>query len=247
MRPIHKVSPVLHAKALASADQPGTFEAIFAVFGNEDHDGDILELGSFTETLSKSLPPVVWSHDWLTPPVGVTLEAAELDRAALERLVPDGIPDGITGGAYAKARLLVDVEQGEDVPLARHINAALKAAGGDGRTALREFSWGGQVVKESRETRDNQPTVYHLDIVELAEWGPCLKGANPATELLAAKALSDAGVLSPDEARRALGLHDREEKADRRDRGETNPPSGGDTGHRLLIAAGCPINDPPHN
>jgi hypothetical protein len=243
LRQVQKTSPVLHAKALTSADQPGTFEAIFAVFGNEDRDGDILELGAFTDTLANALPPVVWSHDWLTPPVGVTLEAAELDRQALERLAGTGIPDGVTGGAYAKARLLVDVENGEDVPLARHVHAALKAAGGDGRMALREFSWGGRVLSETVEHREDQPSVWRLNTVELAEWGPCLKGANPATELLAAKALTDAGVLTQDQIRHALGLHDT--KAERRDSDAKDPPRGGDTGHRLLIAAGCPLTDPP--
>jgi hypothetical protein len=160
-------------------------------------------------------------------------------------LAPTSRPT-ITGGAYAKARLLVNTEAGEDVPLARHINTALKAAGGDGRTALREFSWGGQVVEETIVKREDQPTVWRLDVVELSEWGPCLKGANPATEMLAAKALTDAGLLTADEARRALGLHEHH-KADRRDRDEQDPPRGGETqiAEQLLKTLGIPIHQPP--
>jgi hypothetical protein len=142
----------------------------------------------------------------MTPPIGVTLEMAELSLSALEKLVPDGVPDDATGGLYAKGRLLVDTENGEDVPLARHIWAAFMAAGGDGRPALDEFSWRGAVLLETIEQREDALPLYHLAKVDLVEWGPCLKGCHPETELLAAKSLIDAGKVDRSQAISLLGL-----------------------------------------
>ena len=59
--------------------------------------------------------------------------------------------------------------------------------GGDGRAALDEFSWGGRVTRETVEKRDNALPIWHIEQVDQTEWGPCLKGANPATALIAAK------------------------------------------------------------
>lgn len=187
MRTVHKRTPVLHAKALNGGDSPGTFEAIVAVYGNEDADGDAVEAGAFTESIAAELPPIVWSHDWLTPPIGATLEMSELGTEDLGRLV-GGVPAGATGALYGKGRLLVDTESGEDVPLARHVYAAMKAQGGDGRSMLREFSWGGQVLAEAPQIRDPQPPLWLLQKIALDEWGPCLKGVNPDTALVAVKA-----------------------------------------------------------
>lgn len=168
MRIVQKRHPVLRAKALTDADQPGTFEALISVFDVVDSDGDLVPKGAFADSLAEGFAPVVWSHDWLTPPIGATLDMAETDE-----------------GLWAKARFLVADD--EDVPLARHCWAAMKAAGGDGQAALREFSWGGRVTDEHAETRDGE-TIYVLDRIELAEYGPCLRGANPETRLIAVKA-----------------------------------------------------------
>lgn len=206
VRAVEKRTPVLHAKALTTGDPPGTFEAIVSVFGVPDVVRDVVEPGAFTESIKAEFSPVVWSHDFMTPPIGVTVAMEEVDRATLSRLAPEGVPEGATGGLYGKGRLLVDTDNGEDVPLARHVWAAFKSNGGDGRAALREFSWRGTVLTETVEQREDAPPIYHLNKVDLVEWGPCLKGANPDTALLAAKSLIDTGALTADRARSLLGL-----------------------------------------
>ena len=189
MRSVHKTAPVLHAKALeGGGDAPGTFEAVWAVFGNEDSDGDVVEPGAFLKSWERKLPKVVWSHSWMEVPIGVTLEVDELSGEQLKRLVPNGVPDNVTGGAWAKARLAVDVAAGEHNPRALEVYTALKMVGGDGRPALDEFSWGGRVTEETVEKRDGAFPLWHLEAVDQTEWGPCVKGANPATALVAAKA-----------------------------------------------------------
>jgi hypothetical protein len=186
-RMVHKITPVLHAKALNGNEALGTFEAVWAVFGNEDADGDVLEPGAFLDSWARKMPKVVWSHSWTEVPIGVTLDAEELTREQLDRLLATGVPDDVTGGAWAKARLAVDVAAGEDNPRAREVYTALKMLGGDGRSALDEFSWGGRVTSETVEQRENSFPLWHINTVDQTEWGPCVKGANPATRLLAAK------------------------------------------------------------
>jgi hypothetical protein len=186
-RTVHKTVPLLHAKALTDKAAPGTFEAVWAVFGNEDSDGDIVHAGAFLDSWARKMPKVVWSHSWLEVPIGVTLELDEFDLPALKRLLPNGVPEGVSGAAWGKARLAVDVASGEDNPRAREVYTALKMVGGDGRAAIDEFSWGGRVTRESVEKRQSGVPVWHIESVEQAEWGPCLKGANPATALIAAK------------------------------------------------------------
>jgi hypothetical protein len=212
-RAVLKTNPVLHSKALTSGDQQGTFEAIISLFGVPDTVRDVTEAGAFVDSIKAELPKLVWSHDYMTPPIGVTLEMAELSLSDVQALVPNGVPDGTTGGLYAKGRLLVDTENGEDVPLARHIWAAFMAAGGDGRPALDEFSWRGAVLLETIEQRDEgQLPLYHLNKVDLVEWGPCLKGCHPETELLAAKSVIEAGKVERSKAISLLGLDKPDEK-----------------------------------
>lgn len=206
IRAVTKRLPVVYAKALTSADVPGTFEAVVATFGNADPVGDVVEAGAFLASIGEGLAPVVWTHDWMTPPIGVTLEMGELTLAEVKALVPTGLPSDVTGALYGKARLLVNVEDGEDVPVARQVYAGMIAKGGDGRAALREFSWSGAILSETIELADGQPPEYHLNEIDLYEWGPCLKGMNPETALLAVKSAIDHGEMEPARARKLLGF-----------------------------------------
>lgn len=197
----------VHTKALTKGEQPGTFEAIGALFGNIDRAREVLDKGSLEEAIAKSLPAVVWSHDWLTPPVGVTLEMSEVDRAAVERLSKKDLPQGITGGLYGKGRLFVD----EDIQLANHIYTAMKSEGGDGQPPLKEWSVGLSVKEAAPAFTEEEGTVIHLSKCELPEWGPCLRGVNNATFTLGTKSddlknLITKGILDPREMRQALDL-----------------------------------------
>lgn len=159
-------------KAIAGNDQPGTFEALVSVFNNIDRADEVIVPGAFKNSIANSLPPVVWSHQWLTPPIGVTLEANET-----------------VDGLLVKGRLFIKPE--ENCPLAQHVYTAMTETNGDGLPALREWSVGLNVKSEHYEDRDGtQVTV--LDELELIEYGPCLKGVNPATETVSVKALEDA-------------------------------------------------------
>lgn len=154
-------------KALDDSEQPGTFEAIVSVFGNVDRVGDRVEPGAFTESLSKGLPPIVWSHQWGVPPIGACLDARETDE-----------------GLYIKGRLFVADD--EDSPVARQVYTAMKAQDGRGAPTLREFSFAYDVV-EAGWIVENEEEIYSLKQLTLNEAGPCLKGVNEETRLIAVK------------------------------------------------------------
>lgn len=152
-------------------DGPGTFRAIVSVFGNVDEGGDRVERGAFKRTLSeRGLPPIVWSHQWDTPPIGATLKAEE--RAE---------------GLYIKGRLFVD--EGEDSPMARAVYTAMKATDGNGQPVLKEFSFGYAAKDYAIEGEDGSQ-IRVLKDVDLFEAGPTLVGMNPETRLIGMKAMA---------------------------------------------------------
>jgi HK97 family phage prohead protease len=180
-RDLFKSRPVARVKAITDADEPGTFEAVVSVFGNVDSDGEVVMPGAFTKTLAAGLKPIVFSHDWMSVPIGQTLEAKETSE-----------------GLVVKGRLFVAPD--EDHARAREVYAAMRAG------ALTEFSFGGKVTVETRREDDAGVVTYELNEIDLVEYGPCLKGANPATRLLAVKSMVQAGVVTREEARSALGI-----------------------------------------
>lgn len=168
----HKSFAVSELKAVTE-DAPGTFEAIVSVFGNVDMGGDIVEKGAFAKSLKeRGLPPLVWSHEWHTPPIGVTLAAEERDE-----------------GLYIKGRLFVG--EGEDSPVARAVYTAMRSQDGNGKAALREFSFGYQAVDYDIE-KEGDTQVRRLKEVDIFEAGPTLLGMNPETRLVGIKSLEKA-------------------------------------------------------
>lgn len=152
----------------------GEFEAIVSVFGNVDKGGDRVMPGAFTDTLaawkaSGDPIPVIWSHMWENP------------EAHIGSIDPADATETETG---LKVRGTLDV----DKPFAAQVAHLLASR------RVKEFSFGYSVVNGKR-TNDG---VMELTKLELFEVGPTLKGMNPATELLAAKAL--AGLDGDDKA-----------------------------------------------
>ena len=153
-------------------DGPGSFRAIVAVFGNVDEGGDRMERGAFKRTLEeRGLPPIVWSHQWETPPIGSVQKAEERQE-----------------GLYIKGRLFVGDD--EDSPMARAVYTAMKATDGNGAPVLREFSFGYAARDYSIEGEDGDQ-IRVLKDVDLFEVGPTLVGMNPATRLIGVKAMAD--------------------------------------------------------
>lgn len=140
----------------ADEDEPGVFEAIVSVFGNVDRGGDRVLKGAFARTLKdRGLPPILWSHDFGRPPIGVALDAKEVDE-----------------GLWIKARLFLD-----DSARAREVNAGLKHG------AISEFSFAYDVKEAAPVTEDGED-IYELKDLDLWEVSPVVVGMNPATRLV---------------------------------------------------------------
>jgi HK97 family phage prohead protease len=145
----------------------GEFEALVSVFGNVDHGGDRVVKGAFSKSLAqwqeKGDPiPVIWNHMWDNPEAHIGAVKAE---DAVE--TDDGL--------LVKGRLDLDN------PFAAQVYRLLS------ERRVKEFSFGYRVVDAERKNG-----ALELNELDLFEVGPTLKGMNPATELLAVKALDRA-------------------------------------------------------
>jgi HK97 family phage prohead protease len=163
----HKRVSLGEFKALGDSDEPGTFEALAAVFGNVDHGGDRIERGAFKRSLGEWAQkgrsiPVLWSHDAEQVPIGVIRDAKE---------TPEGL--------RVKAQLLV-----EDHPQARAVYAAMKAG------ALHEFSFG-YGARDFHHVTENGQKVRVLKDLHLAEISPVFRGMNPDTRLVGVKSAAE--------------------------------------------------------
>jgi HK97 family phage prohead protease len=171
------MDPILLSKSFAATaapnpDTPGEFTALVSAFGNEDSQGDIVEAGAFTKTLSewadKGRPiPIVWSHQFQDPEAFLGVyTAAEETEAGLQ----------LTGQ--------LDL----DHPRAARVHQLMRSG------VIVEFSISGQVRDyELIEKDDDEDSWWmppmRIKEIDLWEAGPCFKGANPETELLSVKAV----------------------------------------------------------
>lgn len=151
----------------ASDDVAGEFEALVSVFGNVDLGGDRVVRGAFAKSLArwqeKGDPiPVIWNHMWENPEAHIGAVYAG-----------DAVETG--DGLLVKGRLDLDN------PFAKQVYRLLS------ERRVKEFSFGYNTLDAER--KGGALELRELDLIEV---GPTLKGMNPATELLAVKALAKA-------------------------------------------------------
>lgn len=153
----------------------GKFDALVAVFGNVDLQGDVIDKGAFTDTLKAyadaGVPiPILWSHDWDDPDSHIgqadASKAEETDEGLLLRDVELDIGDNARAAQVFK----------------------LLAKG-----RVTQFSFAATTPDEagawSLEEGDDGRIVTHLRKLDLIEAGPTLKGANPETRLVGVKGM----------------------------------------------------------
>jgi len=170
------VAPVFGLKAVGDPSE-GIFEAYVSIFGNTDYHGDRIKAGAFAGSLERWKAsgdpiPVIFSHQWddLDAHIGEVLEAEE--HLPGDSRLPESIR--ANGGLWTKFSLELD----EDF--------AARVAKKLTKRTIREFSFAYDVLDEAKGT-DGVNELLELDVLEV---GPTLKGANPATVLLA-KALGE--------------------------------------------------------
>jgi Escherichia/Staphylococcus phage prohead protease len=164
---LHKTFDLIETKADGEA---GQFTALASVFGNVDHVGDRVMPGAFKATLERWREsgdpiPVVLSHQWDNPMAHI------------------GIAD---------PRAVVETERGllvqgkrdiGDNETAKQVHKLMK------RRSLKSFSFGYVVPDGGEELAKDGAN--NLTEVDLVEFGPTLKGANPEAALQSVKSALD--------------------------------------------------------
>lgn len=178
----HKTAPSFGFKALADEGE-GVFEAYVSVFGNVDLAGERVVVGAFSKSLERWAAsgdpiPVIFSHQWdtLEAHVGKVLVAEE--HMPGDPRLPAELAE--LGGLYVKAAM--DVEEDFAGRLWKRM----------AERRLREFSFAYDVIR-AKPGAGGALDLLELDVIEV---GPTLKGMNPATVLVSAKAFGDLGDAS---------------------------------------------------
>lgn len=155
--------------------EDGDFRALVSAFGSTDSYGDIVEPGSFTESLAEWKAggdpiPVVWAHQWADPfaHVGTVKSAEETDRG-LE----------IVGH--------ISPEERESNTTAAQVYRLLK------ERRITQFSFAFDVLEAEESTVEGK-RVTLLRRLKLHEVGPCLLGVNQSTELGSVKASTNNNI-----------------------------------------------------
>lgn len=162
-----------------AAGEEGIVEAIVSVFGNKDSYGDVVLPGAFSASLARKMPIGVYMHDW-SMPIAKTMEARELLPG--DPLLPDSIKDN--GGLYIKGQLIKGIQKADEALL-------LMKEG-----VIDEFSFG-YYIPDGGSNYDSESGTNFLTNVDMVEWSPVVRGANPATVLMAVK--EDKPELTNDE------------------------------------------------
>jgi HK97 family phage prohead protease len=164
---VRRAFEVAEFKALGG--KKGEFEALVSVFGNVDRGGDRVMPGAFGKTLTewgeKGDPiPIIWNHMWDNP------------EAHIGAADPQDVVETDDGLFVKRGRIDLDN------PFAAQVYRLLS------ERRVKEFSFG-YSVRDAETAKDGAYDLLDLDLFEI---GPTLKGMNPATELLAVKALAAA-------------------------------------------------------
>ena len=179
---------------VVSDEEQGIVEHIFAVFGNVDYAGDIIQPGAFKKTLQERglKVRVLDSHNMFSvmDVIGRPLQIREIGRDELPPEVLMRFPEA-TGGAWARTQFLLNTDEGR--------GAFIRIKEG----AIDEWSFGFDVIKARYEEKKlddgTTQTVRVIEELRLWEYSPVLWGANPATTTLDAKEAK--GSVEPEESK----------------------------------------------
>lgn len=162
---VQKRATVQITKVDEGEDGPGTFEALVAVFGNLDSQGDRVLPGAFTDSIAARGDdpfPSLWAHQFYDP----------------DSIIASATAEETEKGLLWRATFL-------DTPRAQHVRKLMV------EKLIREFSWSGRVTEGAFVETEDDGWYYEIRKVDLWEAGPCFIGANADTELLGVKAFTD--------------------------------------------------------
>lgn len=94
----------------------GEVEMIANLYGIIDLQGDVIEMGTFRDSLKTSLPRIIDSHSTHSTlsAIATALDAREISRSDLPAMLRAKFPEA-TGGLYVKAQFMMHVPESEGV------------------------------------------------------------------------------------------------------------------------------------
>jgi|TARA_Y100000310_G_scaffold26873_1_gene25595 hypothetical protein len=159
----------------------GIVEAYVNSMGVVDHDGEIIELGAFDQSIQKGGQSVAWFHDQ-SAPVGKVIDAAPI------QLSQDDETQRQQGRLKAVMQFNLNTQRG------REAFADVEFG------SVKEWSVGFRALEDDLERLDGGENVRVIKNLDWVEVSPVLRGASPDTQTITAKSASDTTPEEPDVA-----------------------------------------------
>ena len=159
----------------------GIVEAYVNSMGVIDHDGEIIELGAFDQSIRKGGQSVAWFHDQ-SAPVGKVIDAAPI------QLSQDDETARQQGRLKAVMQFNLNTQRGRDAFADVEFGS------------VKEWSVGFRALEDDLERLDGGENVRVIKNLDWVEVSPVLRGASPDTQTITAKSASDTTPENPDVA-----------------------------------------------
>ena len=159
----------------------GIVEAYVNSMGVIDHDGEIIELGAFDQSIQKGGQSVAWFHDQ-SAPVGKVIDAAPIQLSQDDET------------ARQQGRLKAVMQFNLNTQRGREAFADVEFG------SVKEWSVGFRALEDDLERLDGGENVRVIKNLDWVEVSPVLRGASPDTQTITAKSASDTTPEDPDVA-----------------------------------------------
>ena len=150
----------------------GIVEAYVNSMGVVDHDGEIIELGAFDQSIQKGGQSVAWFHDQ-SAPVGKVIDAAPIQLSQDDET------------ARQQGRLKAVMQFNLNTQRGREAFADVEFG------SVKEWSVGFRALEDDLERLDGGENVRVIKNLDWVEVSPVLRGASPDTQTITAKSVSD--------------------------------------------------------
>ena len=150
----------------------GIVEAYVNSMGVIDHDGEIIELGAFDQSIQKGGQSVAWFHDQ-SAPVGKVIDAAPIQLSNDD------------DSARQQGRLKADMQFNLNTQRGREAFADVEFG------SVKEWSVGFRALEDDLARLDGGENVRVIKNLDWVEVSPVLRGASPDTQTITAKSVSD--------------------------------------------------------
>ena len=151
----------------------GVVEAFVNTMGVVDHDGEVIDIKAFSDSILKGGQTVAWFHDQSVP-VGKVIDAAP---------VAGGV-DEVTG--MTQGRLKAVMQFNMNTQRGREAFADVQFG------SVKEWSVGFRSLSDEIEMLADGTKARVIDALDWVEVSPVLRGASPNTQTINSKSASDA-------------------------------------------------------